>query len=213
MRVSSTLLSLSVHTAAAVALIQASAASRPVEPRTILVVNIPPEPGPSGPQGAGLVLPAAPTIPAIGDLPFSPNIPVPALPSPPLAGGITSSGRLRAGPVVPGWSREPIDAALADEYPELLAAPAPTYPELLRQAGVEGGVVLEAVIDTGGKVEGSSIVVIAGHPVFAAAAQRSLVASLFRPARVRGRAVRVRVRLPFEFRLSGGRRGAGGGSP
>jgi len=88
----------------------------------------------------------------------------------------------------------------------MLAGPAAAYPELLRQAGIHGRVVLEAVIDTGGHVEPASVVVVeSAHPVLVAPAQRSLLASLFRPARMQGRAVRVRVRLAFDFVLRDGR--------
>ena len=68
----------------------------------------------------------------------------------------------------------------------MLAGPVPAYPELLRQAGVQGRVVLEAVIDTAGHVEpGSLVVVAAAHPGFVAAAQQAVAATLFRPARAR----------------------------
>ena len=84
----------------------------------------------------------------------------------------------------------------------MLAGPVPAYPELLRQAGVQGRVVLEAVIDTAGHVEpGSLVVVAAAHPGFVAAARQAVAATLFRPARVRGRAVRVRVRIPMDCAL------------
>jgi protein TonB len=98
----------------------------------------------------------------------------------------------------------PIDVLLAEEAPAILAGPLPAYPDLLRQAGIEGRVVLEVVVDTLGRVEpGSFVVVTARHPGFVAPAQRALAATLFRPARVHGRAVRVRVRVPIDFRLRG----------
>jgi hypothetical protein len=66
--------------------------------------------------------------------------------------------------------------------------------------------MLEAVVDTLGHVEPGSIVVVAtAHPGFVAPAQQALRASLFRPARVRGTAVRVRVRMTFDFVVRGGR--------
>jgi protein TonB len=84
----------------------------------------------------------------------------------------------------------------------MLAGPLPDYPEALRQAGVEGRVVLEAVVDTAGHVEPGSLVAIAAtHPGFVPPARRAVAATLFRPALVHGRAVRVRVRIPIEFTL------------
>lgn len=84
----------------------------------------------------------------------------------------------------------------------MLAGPLPAYPELLRQAGIQGRIVLEAVVDTAGRIELSSLAVVsAGHPGFVAPAQRALAGTLFRPARVHGRPVRVRVRVPIDFTL------------
>ncbi|HEV2672045.1 MAG TPA: energy transducer TonB, partial [Gemmatimonadales bacterium] len=66
----------------------------------------------------------------------------------------------------PGW-----DPWRSEENAEVLTAPLPTYPELLRQAGVQGKVVLEAVVDTTGRVLPLSIsVVSATNPGFVAPA-------------------------------------------
>jgi len=96
-------------------------------------------------------------------------------------------------------------AAVSDAQPEVLTGPLPVYPELLRQAGVQGEVLLEAVVDTTGRVLAPSIVVIAAtHPGFVAAARQALLTTLFRPAMVGGRAVPTRVRLPYAFAIRGG---------
>jgi TonB family protein len=93
--------------------------------------------------------------------------------------------------------------------PDVLTGPLPIYPELLRQAGVEGRVVLEATVDTLGRVEPASVVVVsATHPAFVAPARQALLATLFRPAQWGGQAVRMRVRIPFDFALRSGPRGA-----
>jgi hypothetical protein len=56
-----------------------------------------------------------------------------------------------------------------------------------------------------GRVNRDSIVVVsATHPAFVAAARQALLASLFRPAYVVGRAVRTRVRIPYEFAIRNG---------
>ena len=105
-----------------------------------------------------------------------------------------------------GLGGEPADFSIVDEQPVLLAGPVPTYPDLLRQAGIQGRVVLAAVVDTLGRIEPRSFTVVsATHPGFVAPAQQALAASVFRPARMRGRAVRVRVHVPIDFRLRGGR--------
>jgi protein TonB len=78
------------------------------------------------------------------------------------------------------------------------------YPELLRQAGIQGRVVLQAIIDTAGRAEPSSIRIMQSpNPEFDQPSRDWLVGALFRPARVRGRAVRVLVAVPLDYHLSG----------
>ena len=91
---------------------------------------------------------------------------------------------------------------VVDEPPVLVSRPALVYPQMLREAGIGGGVVVEAVIDTAGHAERASIRVIsASHPLFAQPAMDLVAGALFRPGRLDGRAVRVRVRLPINFRV------------
>lgn len=79
---------------------------------------------------------------------------------------------------------------------------APAYPDSLYAFGVSGEAVLEFVVDTTGEVRESSIgVVSATHPAFGNAARRALLASRFRPGRLRGRKVPQVVLLPFRFQL------------
>jgi len=78
--------------------------------------------------------------------------------------------------------------SIVEDKPRLLSAPPPPYPELLRQAGIEGRVLIEAVIDTAGRAEPS---------------RTWIQHALFRPARVRGRAVRVLVQVPLDYRIIG----------
>jgi len=93
----------------------------------------------------------------------------------------------------------------SESGPEVLTGPLPVYPELLRQAGVQGRVVLEAIVDTTGRVNRDSILVVsATNPDFVVAARQALVATLFRPALVAGRAIRTRVRIPYEFPIRNG---------
>ncbi len=86
------------------------------------------------------------------------------------------------------------------EAPEMLAHPPARYPELLRQAGIEGRVVVEAVIDTSGRVEPGSVrVAWSSNPLFDGPARAVVAASRFRPGRANGRAVRVKVTIPVAF--------------
>ena len=99
-----------------------------------------------------------------------------------------------------GWSGVP-----TEEQAEVLTGPLPVYPDLLRQAGVQGRVVLEAVVDTTGRVHAPSILVVsATHPGFVAPARHALLATLFRPAIVRGKPIQMRVRIPYEFAIRNG---------
>jgi protein TonB len=93
----------------------------------------------------------------------------------------------------------------ASEAPAALSGPLPAYPELLRQAGIEGQVVLEARVDTAGRVQRASILVVsASHAGFVAPARQALISTLFRPARANGRAVSTLIRVPFTFSIRGG---------
>jgi len=90
-----------------------------------------------------------------------------------------------------------------EDPPELLSHPAPHYPELLRQAGIEGRVVVEAVIDTTGHVEPRSVRVVSStNPQFDAPARELVAGALYRAGRVEGRAVRVRVTVPVTFEVA-----------
>jgi TonB family protein len=91
---------------------------------------------------------------------------------------------------------------LVEEAPELLSGPPLAYPELVRRAGLQGRVEIEAIIDSTGRAEPGSIVVVRNpHLAFEAPARDFVRQALFRPGRVHGRAVRVLVRVPIDFTL------------
>lgn len=97
---------------------------------------------------------------------------------------------------------EPVDIRVVEELPLLLSHPAPRYPNLLRQAGIEGRVIVEAVIDTTGRAEREGLrVVSSSHALFAPEAITLVLGSRYRPARFGGRAVRVRILVPVAFAL------------
>jgi protein TonB len=92
--------------------------------------------------------------------------------------------------------------AVVDERPERLSGPVPRYPEMLRQAGVEGVVMLEFVIDTTGRVEEENVKILhSTNRAFEAPARNVIVRSLYRPGRVRGVAVRVLVQQQIGFSI------------
>src|SRR5205809_869615 len=92
---------------------------------------------------------------------------------------------------------------LVEERPALLSAPAPVYPALLRQAGIQGRVILPAVIDTTGRVEPASVKIMKSpHPAFDQPTKDWLLNALFRPARLHGRRVRVFINLQIDYSIT-----------
>lgn len=93
-------------------------------------------------------------------------------------------------------------AAVVEDAPVLLSGPPLGYPELLRQARIQGRVEVEAVIDASGRAEAGTVTVVRSpHPAFDQPARDFVRRALFRPGRMHGRAVRVLVRVPIEFAL------------
>jgi protein TonB len=82
----------------------------------------------------------------------------------------------------------------------------PRYPEMLRQAGIGGRVLIRFVVDTLGRVDPASVTVVqATHEQFANAARAALTGFRFRPAEVNGRRVRALAEMPFEFLVASGK--------
>src|SRR5574341_1875246 len=203
MRAMSSAVSITMHVALGAAVLFGTARtgrSNPTPSHQGVPIFFPQPSSPDREPGVGL--------PTIGN-PDVPDMSLIALPSTTLqTGASTHSAFPTYGPsTVTTGSGQPSGgwAGVGDAGPELLSGPLPVYPELLRQAGVQGQVVLEAVVDTTGRVQTASIsVVSATHPEFVAPARQALVATLFRPARVGGRAVPMLVRVPFDFTIRGG---------
>ncbi len=116
-------------------------------------------------------------------------------------GGVFSGVVGGTGPV--DFSQTFLETAV-DERPERLSGPYPRYPEMLRQAGIEGFVLLEFVIDTSGRVEESTLKVLQStNRAFEGPAKVVIRQSLYRPGRVRGQAVRVLVSQRIGFTIQG----------
>jgi TonB family protein len=92
--------------------------------------------------------------------------------------------------------------SVVEERPEVLSGPQLQYPDLLRQAAIQGRVLVQAIIDTTGRAEPPSVKVLQSpNPGFDQAAKNYVLRALFRPARVHGRAVRVLINLPIDFKI------------
>ena len=80
--------------------------------------------------------------------------------------------------------------------------PAPVYPSMLREAGIEGSISAQFVVDSTGRVAAFSITFLeGGNALFQQSVRRALEAARFSPALVDGHAVRVLMAQTFEFRL------------
>lgn len=106
----------------------------------------------------------------------------------------------RAGiePRVPG-KEVPMD--VLSVRPRFRDFTSPVYPESAKSAGIEGGVICQAVIDEHGRVTESLLLKTSGHAELDSAAMRALRRSTFHPGEVDGEPVRTRVTVPYRFKL------------
>ena len=165
--------------------------SRPIPKETTRLRSFPPliqQPSIGVPDLNPLVLP--PTLPRVTDLLHNANI------NPGLESGSRREGDGNGRP-------ELLTAGAVDDPVEVINQPEPRYPATLAQAKLTGRVELTYIVDTLGRIElGSVSSLMSTHREFEAAARASVVASRFRPARLRGRVVRQLVRQRFSFRIS-----------
>jgi periplasmic protein TonB len=82
-------------------------------------------------------------------------------------------------------------------------SPSPKYPDILKQAGVEGEVLAQFVVDTTGRAEMNTFKVLKStHELFTVAVRSALPSMRFYPAEVGGRKVKQLVQQPFAFHIS-----------
>ena len=86
-----------------------------------------------------------------------------------------------------------------DEPPAVVSKPRPEYPDLARQAGVEGTVRLLVFVGVDGRVREAKVV--ASVPLLDAAALEAIRRWTFTPALANGHPVAVWVAVPVVFRL------------
>jgi protein TonB len=109
------------------------------------------------------------------------------------------------GPAMPGSAPgSAIDERLVDRAPRVLGrAIEPRYPAALREAGVQGRVVVQFVVDTLGHAElGELQVIETPHALFVDAIRAALAHYRFSVGEAAGRKVRTRVQIPFDFTLT-----------
>lgn len=88
-----------------------------------------------------------------------------------------------------------------DTPPEVVHSVPPTYPELARQAEAEGTVNLLVTIDETGRVLDAVVQASNTIPALEQAAIEAAKQWLFKPAKQREKPVKVRIVIPFNFKL------------
>ncbi len=86
------------------------------------------------------------------------------------------------------------------EMPQVKKKVNPVYPEIFRRAGIEGEVMIKAMINEDGKVEKAEAVK-ASKPEFAEASITAIKQWEFTPATKDGKPVKAEVLVPLNFRL------------
>lgn len=86
--------------------------------------------------------------------------------------------------------------------PQMISFSQPEYPEIARNAGIEGRVTIQVIVDENGKVmPGTERVLSSTNEVFNAPALAAARKCQFTPGQMGDRKVRVRVNIPFAFKL------------
>ncbi|NOT07081.1 MAG: hypothetical protein HOP28_02635 [Gemmatimonadales bacterium] len=89
-----------------------------------------------------------------------------------------------------------------DDPVQVISKVSPRYPPVLQQAGVSGAVEAQWVVDTLGHAEpGSWRVVKSTNPQFEAPAREAIMKALYKPARIKGAAVRQLVQQSIRFNI------------
>ncbi len=86
--------------------------------------------------------------------------------------------------------------------PKPIYNPIPKYPELAKQAGIEGTTVIKMLVDIDGTVSEVKILKSSGNQMLDQAALVAAKQSKFTPAKQRDKFVRVWVSRPFRFLLN-----------
>jgi TonB family protein len=87
-----------------------------------------------------------------------------------------------------------------EELPEAITKVAPDYPDIARQSGIEGTVMVQALVGKDGKVRDTKVV--KSIPVLDDAAVRAVSQWVFKPALTNNKPVAVWVAVPVRFALT-----------
>jgi len=90
---------------------------------------------------------------------------------------------------------------VSEAKPVYRRTPPPNYPKLARKRGYQGTVILEVLVDRGGRAAELRIITSTGYPILDRAAVKSVKNWLFEPGMRGNRKVEMWVRVPIRFQL------------
>lgn len=93
----------------------------------------------------------------------------------------------------------PTEEYLVSEMPQVLSEIKPSYPQEARDKRIDGAVVLDILIDQNGNVRDAKVV--EGEPIFWDGALAAIRKFKFKPAKVDGESVAVRIQYRIVFEL------------
>jgi TonB family protein len=205
----STLVSVAIHVGALAAL--AASGASPVDVARTITEGIvflapPPEPAPSGAASAEQLTFAELARPGADVPEIAEAVVVPEALAPPVARRDASAFRQSLAVLAQVTERRIDSVYLADQVDSPVAydprSAAPVYPDSLQKAGVEGSVIARFVVDTLGRVEtGTFVLLESTHTRFTQSVREALPRMLFRPALLKGEKARQLVEIPFRFRV------------
>jgi protein TonB len=181
----------------------------PLPPHYIETVppSAPPEPSPptlvppkdtsaplEAPEGIVDPTPAPARDPVEGGTTIGPGVE----PGQPLLIGLSTPGPLPT-PPAPPVEPKPLRVGGIIREPRKVLHVAPLYPDIARQSRVQGTVVLEAILDTSGRVE--SVRVLGSHPLLDEAAVRAVRQWRYTPTELNGVPVPVLMTITVRFSL------------
>lgn len=99
-----------------------------------------------------------------------------------------------------GNNPSPDEFVAVEEMPVLISMPPPVYPDMARQAEVEGTVMVRALVGKDGKVQDAFVT--EGIPMLNDAAVAAAKKAVFKPALQQHKPVAVWVQIPMRFTLN-----------
>jgi protein TonB len=119
-----------------------------------------------------------------------------------LSGTASAPGPVRPQPPAPTAKRVQLVGGSV-QAAKIISQSNPVYPVLARQAGIQGEVVLRAIIDDEGRV--SELQVVSGSPLLVRAALDAVKTWRYQPTLLNGEPVEVDTTITVSFVLSGSR--------